>query len=83
MSTRDEIKMKLIERAAPLLGKEQDEILEDMKFVEDLNAKSVHFSQITTYLEDAFDVEIPYMKFRRNETIKEAIEYVLDLVENE
>lgn len=83
MSTRDLIKEKLIERGAPLFGKKPEEITEEMKFVADLNAKSVHYSQITTYLEDEFDVEIPYMTFRRKETIGEAIDYVLDLVENE
>ena len=33
-------------------------------------------------MEDEFDVEIPYMTFRRKKTIGEAIEYVYDLVEN-
>lgn len=81
MGLREEIKEKLIERAAPLFGKEAEEITEEMKFVEDLKAKSVHFSQITTYLEDEFDVEIPYMKFRRKKTLGEAIDYVLELIE--
>ncbi|MDK2808424.1 MAG: Phosphopantetheine attachment site [Clostridiales bacterium] len=83
MSTREQIKQKLIERGAPLFGKNPEEITEDMKFVEDLAAKSVHYSQITTYLEDEFDVEIPYMTFRRKATIGEAVDYVLELVENE
>lgn len=83
MELRDEIKEKLIQRGAPLFGKKPEEITEEMKFTEDLNAKSVHYSQITTYLEDEFDVEIPYMTFRRKETIKDAVDYVLDLVENE
>jgi len=83
MALRDDIKEKLIERGAPLFGKQPEEITEEMKFVEDLNAKSVHYSQITTYLEDEFDVEIPYMTFRRKATIGEAVDYVLDLVENE
>lgn len=83
MAIRDQIKQKLIERGAPLFGKKAEEIKEDMKFVDDLKAKSVHYSQITTYLEDEFDVEIPYMDFRRKATIGEAIDYVLELVENE
>lgn len=83
MELRDEIREKMIERGAPLWGKKPEEIKEDTKFVEDLNAKSVHYSQITTYLEDEFDVEIPYMTFRRKATIGEAVDYVLDLVENE
>ena len=48
MSTREEVKAKLIERAAPLFGKQADEMTEDLLFVEDLSAKSVHYSQITT-----------------------------------
>ena len=81
-SVREEVKAKLIQRAAPLFGKKPEELTEDLRFVEDLNAKSVHYSQITTLLEDEFDVEIPYMTFRRRKTIGEAIEYVYDLVEN-
>jgi len=83
MDLRAQIKEKLIKRGAPLFGKKPEEITEEMKFVKDLNAKSVHYSQITTYLEDEFDVEIPFMTFRRKETIGEAIDYVLDLVESE
>lgn len=81
-SVREEVKAKLIQRAAPLFVKKPEEMTEDLRFVEDLNAKSVHYSQITTFLEDEFDVEIPYMTFRRKKTIGEAIEYVYDLVEN-
>lgn len=83
METRDEIYAKLVERAAPLFGKTPEELTEEKRFIEDLNAKSVHYSQITTYLEDAFDIEIPYMTFRRKATIKDAVDYVVDLVENE
>lgn len=83
MSQREEILEKLIERAAPLFGKTPEEMTEEMCFVEDLNAKSVHYSQITTYLEDEFDVEIPYMNFRRKKTIGEAADYVAELLENE
>ena len=83
MSTREEVKAKLIERAAPLFGKKPEEMTEDLRFVEDLSAKSVHYSQITTFLEDAFDVEIPYMNFRRRKTLGEAIDFVTDIIEAE
>lgn len=83
MTTREEIFRKLAERAGPLFGKEPQALSEDTAFVADLNAKSVHYSQITTYLEDAFDVEIPYMTFRRKSTLGEAADYVAELLENE
>lgn len=83
MTSKQEIFEKLVERAAPIFGKAPGELHEGLAFVEDLNAKSVHYSQITTYLEDAFDVEIPYMTFRRKKTLGEAVAYVAELLENE
>lgn len=83
MNQREDVLQKLVERAAPLFGKQPKEITEELLFVEDLNAKSVHYSQITTYLEDEFDVEIPYMTFRRKKTIGEAVDYIVELLENE
>jgi acyl carrier protein len=83
MELRTEILRELVERAAPLFQKQPEEITEDMRFVEDFHAKSVHYSQITTYLEDKFNVEIPYMTFRRKATVGEAVDYVLELCENE
>lgn len=80
MSLRDEIYQKLVERAAPLFGTKPENIAESMRFEEDFHAKSVHYSQITTFLEDIYDVEIPYMTFRRKATVGEAVDYVLSLV---
>ena len=77
MSIRQDIFEKLVGRAAPLFGKKPEELTETTRFAEDCNAKSTHYSQITTYLEDEFDTEIPYMSFRRQKTIGEAVDYVL------
>lgn len=77
---REEILAKIIERAAPLFGMDSASLGEDTTF-EACNAKSVHYSQITTYLEDEYDVEIPFMSFRRKKTLGEAADYVLELVE--
>ena len=80
MSLRDQIYQKIVERGAPLFGVKPENMKEELRFDEDLKAKSVHYSQITTYLEDAFEVEIPYMTFRRKATIGEAVDYVLKLI---
>ena len=82
MGQREEIYKKLVARMGPLLNKKPEELTEDVRF-DTLGVKSVHYSQITTFLEDAFDVEIPYMTFRRKATIGEAVDYVLELCENE
>lgn len=81
MDQKEKVMEKLVERAAPLFGKTPEELTEETRFAEDLSAKSVHYSQITTYLEDEFDVEIPYMTFRRKKTLGEAAEYVAELCE--
>ena len=58
MSYRQEVFDKLVSRAAPLFRKDPGELTEATRFVEDCGAKSVQYSQITTYLEDEFDIEI-------------------------
>ncbi len=78
---REQILEKIIDRAAPIFGLEKSAISEDTTFAE-CNAKSAHFSQITTYLEDEFDVEIPFMGFRRQKTFGEAADFVFDIIED-
>ena len=77
---RKEVFDALCKRASQLFGKDASEFTEDTVF-EDLGIKSVQVSQITTFLEDEFDVEIPYMKFRRKKTFGEAVDYVCELME--
>lgn len=81
MASKSEVFQSLVERVAPIFGKSKEDLTEEMRFFEDLNAKSVHYSQITTYLEDEFDIEIPFMNFRRKKTLGEAAEYVSELSE--
>ncbi|MEX1377228.1 MAG: phosphopantetheine-binding protein [Eubacteriales bacterium] len=78
---REEILGKIIERAAKLFGMDASEITEDTTF-EECKAKSAHISQITTYLEDEYDVEVPFMGFRKQKTFGEAADFVEDIVEN-
>lgn len=77
MSYKQDVFNKLVERAAGLFGKAPEELTESTRFVEDCGAKSVQYSQITTYLEDEFDIEIPYMDFRRQATFGDAVKYVV------
>jgi acyl carrier protein len=78
---REEILGKLIKRAAEVFNKNPGELSEATRFVEDLQAKSVNIVQITTVMEVEYDVEIPYMEFRRKKTFGEAADYIKQLVE--
>ncbi len=79
MSLRDEVIEKISERLTAVLGK--GEYNEATTF-EAIGMKSVNYSQLTTTLEDAFDVEVPYMDFKRKTTIGAAADYVVELLED-
>lgn len=77
---KEQILAKIIERASMIWGQEPSSLNEETLF-SDMKPKSTHYSQLTTYLEDAFDVEVPYMGFKRCKTLGEAADYVAELLE--
>ncbi|QOX66008.1 acyl carrier protein [Anoxybacterium hadale] len=77
---REEILQTIIKRTADVMKKNADELNADSSF-EALGFKSGNYVQVTTVLEDEFEVEIPYMDFKRRKTFGEAAEYVEQLVE--
>lgn len=79
MELREEILEKMIQRTAEVLKKDPAELTTDMRFIEDLKAKSVNMVQIITVLEDEFDVEIPYMQIRKKKSIGEAVDLIAEL----
>jgi acyl carrier protein len=80
MALQDEILEKIIQRASEIFKKDPSELSGDTAFVEDLKAKSVNYVQIITIVADTFDVEIPFMEFRRKKTLGEAAAYVAELL---
>jgi acyl carrier protein len=80
MELKEEILEKIIKRAAELFKRDPGELTADTNFAEDLKIKSANYVQIIAVLEDAFDVEIPFMEFRRKKTLGEAADYVADLL---
>lgn len=77
---KEEVLEKIIERSSKIWGVDIGELSGDTSFVS-MNAKSAHYSQLTTFLEDVFDVEVPYMNFKRCKTLGEAAQYVVELLE--
>lgn len=78
MELREEAIELMQERLIVILG--EGTYNENTTF-ESLNMKSVNYSQLTTALEDEFDVEIPFMDFKRKATIGDAADYIVQLVE--
>ncbi len=83
MDYEKDVREKLVERAAGLLGKKPEEITDEMTLEGDLGLKSTQLTQITTFLEDEFDVEINFMNFRRQKTVGGAVAFVVEILENE
>ncbi|MFV0363886.1 MAG: acyl carrier protein [Suipraeoptans sp.] len=79
---KEDILSKIIERACEIWKVTPDTLSENTEFAT-LNPKSAHYSQMTTFLEDEFDVEVPYLGFKRAKTFKDAVEYVAELLEEE
>lgn len=78
MSLREEVIEKILERLTVILG---DRGYAENTNFESLGMKSVNYSQLTTALEDEFDIEIPFMDFKRKLTIDAAADYIVQLVE--
>lgn len=76
MSIREEALEVMCKKAAALFGMDATELGPDTRFEEDLHCKSVNYVQLSAALEDEFDVEVPYMDFRRKATLGEAADYI-------
>lgn len=79
MEERQEILEKIIERITAMLG--EGAYTEDTEYAS-LELKSANYSQMINVLEDTFDVEIPYMDFKRKKTIGESVDYIVELIES-
>ena len=79
MALKDEILEKIRQRVIEIFKKSPEEITVDTRFTEDPKAKSVNLVQIIAILEDAYDVQINFMEFRRKKTLGEAAEFVAQL----
>lgn len=77
MDERDNVLAMILERLHAMLGGSYDE---DTKYAE-IGMKSVNYSSMITLLEDEFDIEIPFMEFRRKATVGESVDYVCELLD--
>lgn len=77
---KDQILQSIVERAAKIWGAAPETLNADTAFA-DMNPKSAHYAQLTTFLEDEYDLEVPYMSFKRCKTFGEAAQYVADLLD--
>jgi acyl carrier protein len=83
MSTiRDQVSEVLYTAIAATMGRPAEELSDSTELIADLGVKSVNFVRIIAALEDEFELEIPFMEFRRKKSIGAAIDYTVQLYES-
>lgn len=80
MSIREEVIEALRKKAAALFGVDPLSLGPDTRFEEDLHAKSVNIVQFTALLEDIYEVEVPFMEFKKKKTFGEAADYIAQML---
>ncbi len=58
------------------LGVDEEDVVPDAKFVEDLGADSLDTVELVMRFEEAFEIEIPDDKAEKILTVKDAVEYI-------
>jgi acyl carrier protein len=58
------------------LGVDDEEVVPAASFIEDLNADSLELVELTSMVEEEFDIEIPDDEARRLQTVQDAMEYI-------
>ena len=79
--TNEELFNSIKQMIVDQLGVDEDTITEDSSFVDDLNADSLDMVELVMAMEQEFDIEIPDDVAEKVSTVKDAVEYVQNLME--
>ncbi|MBO4426087.1 MAG: acyl carrier protein [Clostridiales bacterium] len=79
--TNEELFKSIKQMIVDQLGVDEDTITEDSSFVDDLNADSLDMVELVMAMEQEFDIEIPDDVAEKVATVKDAVEYVQNLME--
>ena len=69
---------KLVEVVVDQLDIDQEKIVEDATFIEDLGADSLDLLQLLTALEDEFELTIPDEQFESISTVGDVLDILTD-----
>ncbi len=76
MAADGKVEEKIKKIVAENLGVEEDEVVPDAKFVDDLGADSLDTVELVMAFEEAFDIEIPDEDAEKIQTVQDAITYI-------
>jgi acyl carrier protein len=78
--TREEVFQKVIPVISDKLGINEDLVVEEAHFINDLGADSLGLVDITMALEEEFGLEIPDEDAGKLETVRSMIDYIVKAV---
>lgn len=73
-----EVEEKIKKIISEQLGVEQEEVVTEAKFVEDLGADSLDTVELVMALEEEFDIEIPDEEAEKILTVGAAVDFIKD-----
>ena len=76
MAVEERVKKIIVEQ----LGVEEDDVVPDAKFVEDLGADSLDTVELVMALEEEFEIEIPDEDAEKIQTVSAAIDFIKEKV---
>jgi len=76
MAVEERIKKIIAEQ----LGVEEDDVVPEAKFVEDLGADSLDTVELVMALEEEFEIEIPDEDAEKIQTVASAVEFIKEKV---
>lgn len=77
----DEILAKIKQIVADQLGIDEDEVVPEASFIDDLGADSLDIVELIMAFEEEFDLEIPDEDAEKITTVQDAIDYINDRLE--
>ncbi|MDA2911383.1 acyl carrier protein [Nitrospiraceae bacterium AH_259_D15_M11_P09] len=76
MAAEDRVEERIKKIITENLGVEEDDVVPEASFVEDLGADSLDTVELVMAFEEAFDIEIPDEDAEKILTVGRAIEYI-------
>jgi len=76
MAVEERVKKIIAEQ----LGVEEDDVVPEAKFVEDLGADSLDTVELVMALEEEFEIEIPVEDVEKNQTVAAAIDFIKERI---
>jgi len=75
------VEAKVKEIIASQLGVDQEEVVPEASFVEDLGADSLDLVELIMAMEEEFGIEVPDEEAEKIRTVQDAIDYVQEHIE--